>query len=69
MQAKWQKDRDTISKKHYQEAWGEFHDAYLEYHQFIKDNFLKIRNLVAKKWSTQKKTNGKSQELHKEEVS
>lgn len=67
-QAAWQKNGDTASKKHYQEAWDEFQDAYLKYHQLIKDNFLKIRDLVAKKWSTQKKTEKKSHELQKEEV-
>lgn len=65
-QTAWQKNLGSESKARYQEAWDEFRTVYLDYHRLIKENFLRIRDLVAKKWSVQKKAKERSVELQED---
>lgn len=62
-QADWQKRPESTSQARYQAAWDKFRSSYLDYHQLIKDNFLKIRDLVAKKWAIHKKAKERATEL------
>ncbi len=50
-QARWRFSSTTVSQRDYQKAWDQFRSTYLNYHSLIRDNFVRIRDLVAKAWA------------------
>jgi hypothetical protein len=58
-QAMRQESTGPESQAHYQKAWDRFRAAYIDYHQLIKQNFVRIRDLVAKAWSARIRRNAK----------
>jgi hypothetical protein len=50
-QGKLRSNPDPDSQSCYQSAWDDFRTAYLEYHHLIKQNFVRVQDLVAQTWS------------------
>jgi len=50
-QGKLRSNSDPRSQSSYRSAWDRFRTAYLEYHRLVKNNFVRIRDLVENAWS------------------